>query len=258
MASKFFPRIYQFKIPIGFLVIKKKIMNKFSSISKIRDFKESTRWVWSPTLTVSFFHLLARVLLFTLQFFWASHIIYYRSKEIFQDLKMMKSSTTYLACTLRRKITAFCRKTFVSISDLMVKLNSSIRSCEIFFSSIFFSHNNLLLVFNYFWSTDSETVRLPYEVNWVLQFLLVLQDGLRWLQLLFNLQYCGTTCSFSTGCLHVPSNVHLWNKWNKTGAPNDDFLLNTLKTLFRLSRVVLDLKKYILSGGIKLDSVRSP
>ena len=27
---------------------------------------------------------------------------------------------------------------------------------------------------------------------------------------------------------------------NLTGAPNDDFLLNTLKTLFRLSRVVLD------------------
>ena len=127
-----------------------------------------------------------------------------------------------------------------------------------FFRIYFFSHNNLLLIFNYFWSTDSETVRLPYEVNWVLQFLLVLQDGLRWLQLLFNLQYCGTTCSFSTGCLHVPSNVHLRNKWNKTGAPNDDFLLNTLKTLFRLSRVVLDLKKYILSGGIKLDSVRSP
>ena len=25
------------------------------------------------------------------------------------------------------------------------------------------------------------------------------------------------------------------------GAPNDDFLLNTLKTLFRLSRVLLDL-----------------
>ena len=257
-GQQIFPKIYQFKIPIGFLVIKKKIMTKFSLISKISDFKESTRWVWSPTLTVSFFHLLARVLLFTLQFFWASHIIYYRSKEIFQDLKMMKSSTTYLACTLRRKITAFCLKTFMSISDLMVKLNSSIRSCEIFFSSIFFSHNNLLLIFNYFWSTDSETVRLPYEVNWVLQFLLVLQDGLRWLQLLFNLQYCGTTCSFSTGCLHVPSNVHLRNKWNKTGAPNDDFLLNTLKTLFRLSRVVLDLKKYILSGGIKLDSVRSP
>ena len=40
-------------------------------------------------------------------------------------------------------------------------------------------------------------------------------------------------------------------------APNDAFLLNTLKTLFRLCRVVLDLKKYILSGGIKLDSVRS-
>ena len=32
------------------------------------------------------------------------------------------------------------------------------------------------------------------------------------------------------------------------GAPNDDFLLNTLKTLFRLSRVLLDLYKYILFG----------
>ena len=38
----------------------------------------------------------------------------------------------------------------------------------------------------------------------------------------------------------------------RQGYPNDDFLLNTLKTLFRLSRVVLDLKKYILSGGIKI------
>ena len=203
MASKFFPKIYQFKIPIGFLVIKKKIMTKFSLISKISDFKESTRWVWSPTLTVSFFHLLARVLLFTLQFFWASHIIYYRSKEIFQDLKMMKSSTTYLACTLRRKITAFCLKTFMSISDLMVKLNSSIRSCEIFFSSIFFSHNNLLLIFNYFWSTDSETVRLPYEVSEFYSFCWFCRMG--WDDCSYCVTYIGrTTCSFSTGCLHVP------------------------------------------------------
>ena len=40
-------------------------------------------------------------------------------------------------------------------------------------------------------------------------------------------------------------------------APNDDFLLNTLKTLLRLSKVVLDLQKYILSGAIKLVTVRS-
>ena len=170
---------------------------------------------------------------------------------------MMKSSTTYLACSLRRKITAFCLKTFVSISDLMVKLNSSIGSCEIFFSSIFFTHNNLLLIFNYFWSTDSETVRLPYEVNEFYSFCWFCKMG--WDDCSYCLTYnCGTTCSFSTGCLHVPSNVQLWNKWNKTGAPNDNFLLNTLKTLFRLSRVVLDLKKYILSGSITLDSVRSP
>ena len=42
-----------------------------------------------------------------------------------------------------------------------------------------------------------------------------------------------------------------------SGAPNDDFLQNTLKTLFRLSRVLLDLQKCILSGATKFLSVRS-
>ena len=41
------------------------------------------------------------------------------------------------------------------------------------------------------------------------------------------------------------------------GAPNDSFLPNTLTTLFRLSRALLDLKKCILTGAIKLISVRS-
>lgn len=44
---------------------------------------------------------------------------------------------------------------------------------------------------------------------------------------------------------------------NTAGASNDAFLLNTLKTFFRLSRVVLDLHKYFLSGAIKLASVFS-
>ena len=51
-----------------------------------------------------------------------------------------------------------------------------------------------------------------------------------------------------TGLVHVH---------NVPGAPNNAFLLNTLKTLFRLSRVPLDLYKYILSGAIKLVPVRS-
>ena len=42
-----------------------------------------------------------------------------------------------------------------------------------------------------------------------------------------------------------------------SGAPNDDFLVNTLKTLFRQLRVRLDPKKCILSGAIKFVSVRS-
>ena len=42
-----------------------------------------------------------------------------------------------------------------------------------------------------------------------------------------------------------------------SGAPNDGFLLNTLRTLFRLSRVLLDLYKSILSGAIKFVSVQS-
>ena len=42
-----------------------------------------------------------------------------------------------------------------------------------------------------------------------------------------------------------------------TGAPNDGFFLNTLKTLLRLSRVLLDLWKCILSGAKKFVSVRS-
>ena len=43
-----------------------------------------------------------------------------------------------------------------------------------------------------------------------------------------------------------------------SGAPHDDFLLNSLKTLFlQLSRVLLDIQKCILSGTIKFVSVRS-
>ena len=37
-----------------------------------------------------------------------------------------------------------------------------------------------------------------------------------------------------------------------TGAANDGFLLNTLKTLFRLSKVLLVFQKFILIGAIKL------
>ena len=37
-----------------------------------------------------------------------------------------------------------------------------------------------------------------------------------------------------------------------SGAPNDGFLLNSLKTLFSLSRVLLDIQKCILSGTINL------
>ena len=43
----------------------------------------------------------------------------------------------------------------------------------------------------------------------------------------------------------------------KTGAHNDGFLLNALKTLFRQSRVLSDLWKCILSGAIKFVAVRS-
>ena len=42
-----------------------------------------------------------------------------------------------------------------------------------------------------------------------------------------------------------------------SGAPNVVFVLNTLKTLFRLSRELLDLEKFILSGAINFVSVRS-
>ena len=42
-----------------------------------------------------------------------------------------------------------------------------------------------------------------------------------------------------------------------SGAPNDSFLPHSLKTLFTLSRVFLDLQKCILSGAIKFVSVRS-
>ena len=97
---------------------------------------------------------------------------------------MMKSSTTYLACTLRRKITAFCLKKFVSISDLIVKPNSYICFCEFFFSSIFFltiiSHWFSIIII----STDSETVRLPYEVQEFYSFCWFCKMGsMRWLQL---------------------------------------------------------------------------
>ena len=52
--------------------------------------------------------------------------------------------------------------------------------------------------------------------------------------------------------------IHLWLvNMQLTGAPNDGFFLNTLKTLLRLSRVLLDLWKCILSGAKKIVSVRS-
>ena len=44
---------------------------------------------------------------------------------------------------------------------------------------------------------------------------------------------------------------------NILGGPNDRFLLNALKTLFSVPRVLLDLQKCILSGAIKFVSVRS-
>ena len=50
--------------------------------------------------------------------------------------------------------------------------------------------------------------------------------------------------------------LHFFLFWT-SGAPNDAFLQNTLKTLFRLSRVLLDLQKCILSGATKFLSVRS-
>ena len=42
-----------------------------------------------------------------------------------------------------------------------------------------------------------------------------------------------------------------------SGATNNGFLLNTLKTLFRLSRVLLDPQKSIINGAVKFVSVRS-
>ena len=39
-----------------------------------------------------------------------------------------------------------------------------------------------------------------------------------------------------------------------TEAPNDSFPLNTFKTLFRLSRILLDLQKCILSGVVEFVS----
>ena len=44
---------------------------------------------------------------------------------------------------------------------------------------------------------------------------------------------------------------------NSAGTPNDVFLLNALKTLFWLSKVLLDLKESILSDAVKSVSVRS-
>ena len=45
--------------------------------------------------------------------------------------------------------------------------------------------------------------------------------------------------------------------WEGTEATNNGLLLDTLKTLFKLSRVLLDLKKCTLSGTIKFLSVWS-
>ena len=55
------------------------------------------------------------------------------------------------------------------------------------------------------------------------------------------------------GCTDYPPNWLLI----ASEAPNDDFLLNILKAFLRLSRVLLDLEKCILSGAKKFVSVRS-
>lgn len=77
----------------------------------------------------------------------------------------------------------------------IVELNSSISPCE------FFSHNNLLLIFNYFWSTDSETVRLPYEVNEFYSFW--------WFCKLIGWDHC-SYCVTYIGHIHVHSLLALY------------------------------------------------
>ena len=62
-----------------------------------------------------------------------------------------------------------------------------------------------------------------------------------------SLQYSIPT-SFSS--LHGKTKV-------TSGAPKDGFLLNALKSLFRLSGALLDLQKCNLSGAIKFASIRS-
>ena len=66
--------------------------------------------------------------------------------------------------------------------------------------------------------------------------------------------------AFHFVCLSVcllSRSVTLQLKECKTGAPNDGFLLNTLKTPFRLSRALLDIQRCILSGAINFATVRS-
>ena len=48
-----------------------------------------------------------------------------------------------------------------------------------------------------------------------------------------------------------------YRRGDTSGAPNDSFLQNTLKTLFMLSGVLLDLQKCILSSTTKFVSFRS-
>ena len=70
--------------------------------------------------------------------------------------------------------------------------------------------------------------------------------------LLGNLEKCAhhvqaVQMTLPTGCLLLMSSE----------APNDDFLLNILKVFFRLSRVLLDIYKCIISRAIKFVSFRS-
>ena len=66
--------------------------------------------------------------------------------------------------------------------------------------------------------------------------------------------YCEeTTC---TKLCKRPVSVILHKRLRLTGAPNDVLLLHTLKTLCKLSRVLLDIEKCILSGAIEFVSVQ--
>ena len=134
-----------------------------------------------------------------------------------------------------------------SFANLISQKFSDVHSGNIGYSSVQALHSRL---------ASCECARLEY---WIFVYLPFGHSSKFFSKNTFSVQQLTLGYHFQlTSSLprHFQASKKLWNKM-LSGAPNDGSLLNALKTLFTLSKVLLDLQKYILIGAIKFISVES-